>query len=1337
MNPAVLIDIIVLWFCSHKKTSAVMAGVLAAAFLQSAPVGIPYWLVNNSDEFNVLRYGASGIYDQGRANGAQSAGDTFTTEAGQAVDFRSGTYVAIPGAGGTHAFSSVTPTAPYVQLGSASPEVGGAGRIPFVRQSGNVVQILTATKEWDFLGFGTNYTFTANASTNRITCAVPPSVDDGHPMYFETTTTLPGGMTAGPWYYRRVTDFEGTLHSSAANAISGTSPLDITSTGTGTHTFHVEIGVVVRGSDLPDPLVSGDPYYLRRDTSSQYRWTFHTTAAGAGNNTAGVTLTDDGTGTHVMTIFGDRTYNFRLAVGSEGGGLSVRSTTAQITNAPPTLKANCPIHLSWDAQDNGSGTLAERYVLYGDPNGSEHCITEISAAPNARKVTFQVSGWTDLTEHFIGTGITVSGTTHGIIHTYDNATRTVVVKFNTNRWNHHAFGNGTVTNLGTVTGASPWCFAYTHVGDKDTRTDNKSLALRTGVCTQLLTIMGTPTGGTYTLNWGGYSATLPYNAVSDDVGTDPSSTDTDDVKDALQKLFPDLVGIEVTQVGTSPNVTHIIRFQNSTERGLGEVPEIIAISSMSGGSNAISYGTLIHATNYVEGDKILHPPTSAGEWFECSHVTQDRAGELAKVTLSTTLNAQTVDAHDVTWARRDCNTPKISPTAAINDLYKGQVVSSNSANNQLRLNPNITAVPDDTPIFHDDGPGIGAALTAMGGRGGRLVLPFGDYSIVTKDRATDFFFVGGTGYAWAGLTGGRGGIIIEGNGSKLRFRPTDVANNVVDLSPNNPPDYEGSIVMFRLQQCGDLEVNNLIVSFASLGEPWSENDVSQNFHQFSAFGTGGSDSDYLGGIAYRNCTWYKIIPGRQHMTDAQTGLAKFYNCKWYYGWNGHDACCGDGEYYSCYFEGCGRWRSTWIYTTNSSGGATRIINCDVKNPGSDLCRLRAANWEWIGGTVVDRRGFETQRLFLIEDQAVNGWMSGVKFNTIGEFGIFGATNCKMDNCQLRNSYFQTGTNLTISDLTVVHTDGVRLPLGAAVQVQSSGVTISNMRMSDSATVSRSLTVNITNGNDLACTQGGIELSGSGATNCVITGGNIECSENALETLSTFVGTLHVYGGRYHSTDRVNNSNNESCRFSSGNGAKHYFNGPIFDSLDKADEVNFNGGGATTQYFLKNAIFLCEGEFESGLTGQNFVEDCHSLDATQNFDFADAGTIVRRTHFAAAPNVTGADLSFEDCTVGNSKQVSIAAPIAASANDQALPATPIFIVTLTGNQNFTGAAARANDDEYWIVNADGTDTLTVKNQDAASAAANRIYTPGGGDLAVGPNGIFKLKRLNNAWYALAP
>lgn len=72
----------------------------------------------------------------------------------------------------------------------------------------------------------------------------------GTPVSFGTTGTMPTGLTAATLYYLSANSAGvRTIHATAANAIAGTSPIDLTATGSGTLRFVIQKALVIVGAD--------------------------------------------------------------------------------------------------------------------------------------------------------------------------------------------------------------------------------------------------------------------------------------------------------------------------------------------------------------------------------------------------------------------------------------------------------------------------------------------------------------------------------------------------------------------------------------------------------------------------------------------------------------------------------------------------------------------------------------------------------------------------------------------------------------------------------------------------------------------------------------------------------------------------------------------------------------------------------------------------------------------------------------------------------------------------------------------------------------------------------
>ncbi len=103
-----------------------------------------------------------------------------------------------------------------------------------------VTAVTTATAQATTNTLGRTATFTADTSTEIMTytstTSLPSNLLTGTRVQVSTTTTLPAPLAAATNYYLiRITDTTFKLATTYANAIAGTA-IDITTTGTGTHT---------------------------------------------------------------------------------------------------------------------------------------------------------------------------------------------------------------------------------------------------------------------------------------------------------------------------------------------------------------------------------------------------------------------------------------------------------------------------------------------------------------------------------------------------------------------------------------------------------------------------------------------------------------------------------------------------------------------------------------------------------------------------------------------------------------------------------------------------------------------------------------------------------------------------------------------------------------------------------------------------------------------------------------------------------------------------------------------------------------------------------------------
>lgn len=192
-------------------------------------------------------------------------------------------------------------------------------------------------------GYGTGATFTANASTDVITASAH-GLSNGNRLLLDSTTTLPAGLSKNTVYYV----ISVTTNTFKVSTTAGGSAVDITDTGTGTHSFYTTFKVVDRrgrvgvgqgtattkvatfvsrssnvitvsglasatwdefqtGQSITysapggamTGLTSGNPYYIIRLSATTF--SLASTLANAQNGTA-IALSSDGTGAQTFTL---------------------------------------------------------------------------------------------------------------------------------------------------------------------------------------------------------------------------------------------------------------------------------------------------------------------------------------------------------------------------------------------------------------------------------------------------------------------------------------------------------------------------------------------------------------------------------------------------------------------------------------------------------------------------------------------------------------------------------------------------------------------------------------------------------------------------------------------------------------------------------------------------------------------------------------------------------------------------------------------------------------------------------------------------------------------------
>jgi hypothetical protein len=119
---------------------------------------------------------------------------------------------------------------------------------------------------------------------------------------------------------------------------------------------------------------------------------------------------------------------------------------------------------------------------------------------------------------------------------------------------------------------------------------------------QTVAISGTPSGGYYTLSWTNASsqvqttAPIPYDATASDV-------------QAALRALTGLEGVEVSETGTSPDVTHTVVFY-----GVTNPAQLTSTSALTGGTPAIGHATTVAGSaNVLRGARAVELDSDGAE----------------------------------------------------------------------------------------------------------------------------------------------------------------------------------------------------------------------------------------------------------------------------------------------------------------------------------------------------------------------------------------------------------------------------------------------------------------------------------------------------------------------------------------------------------------------------------------------------------------------------------------------------------------------------------------------------------------------------------------------------
>lgn len=223
-------------------------------------------------------------------------------------------------------------------------------------------------------------TFTVDTSTDLITLA-SHGLSDGNLVHVASTTTLPSGLSSNTVYYIR----DASASTFRLAATSGGSAIDITTTGSGTHSLYDEFQV----PDLRSRKIVG---------------------VGEGTFTASFATTDVNTGTDVITVPSNLTLYTGTSVvltttGSAPGGLTASTTYYAIRLTDTTIslassRANAVGGTAINITSTGSGThtltrTLDAYTLGAQGGEERHFQLSTEVGQHTHPVTVDDSATAD------------------------------------------------------------------------------------------------------------------------------------------------------------------------------------------------------------------------------------------------------------------------------------------------------------------------------------------------------------------------------------------------------------------------------------------------------------------------------------------------------------------------------------------------------------------------------------------------------------------------------------------------------------------------------------------------------------------------------------------------------------------------------------------------------------------------------------------------------------------------------------------------------------------------------------------------------------------------------
>jgi hypothetical protein len=1289
MNPAILIDTIVLWFWSHKKIS-VLGAVSLFALMQVIPAptvrGIPT-VVNATDFNNGIRAGGVAT----KTTGTISSGTDQLTVAA-AAGFEPGMGIVVRGAGTTNSVGAPSTPVAAVRTQSftsvaTSNITTASSTVPYAAGSQFRVDT-TAADLPSGLSTGTDYywcfatTATTNTNSNVFALSTDQStnlacgeavkiestgtiasigsfaadtmyyicwadrvipdpktdiiytlnaqtdLESGDPIKFEAQSGTPSGITATTTYYwSRVDDKSGRIYTSSGNAITGgaTGLVDITTTG------------------------GGGPIYMIGEEVKSHKWVqLFASSVNALANSSRIDITGTSGGTDYL-------------VGPDLSG----TTLGQLFPSAADVTANTN---RIDIADAGTGT----HYFVGNTTQT-YGVTTFSEGGGQSVESTAVT---------VNNACSVGSLYSKVYICLDNVSGNNGFGF----YGRHAT-QGSRVPLSRI--SSPFnCLKVATTNDID--------------------FIPSDIGGVTSA--GGQDGILLYYHPTNRVAYIlPTDFETD----------------------TFPNATTI------TVNGRSETTTGAAVGAYywgDGGDTATAYPHRTFRwranTKYMPGDLVTD---SSGRFYECVRGRSTFKTSAVEPTWDTDINDESgggyeSGAGDLDWRRTYIFMSASPPTSAVNNALFTTVKSRSGTTITTADNAGNSVTSQF--VFHDDTTALVAQFNATRDNTNKtrtFYFGAGEYPCYLGSVSADT--------RWTELGIDKYGLfVMPASALNIPIKIEASSAATIKVHPltaagaNNEDDATYSQALMILYKSSEFTVSGGNYIWQPPCEPKIENDDGESEQYFFTHADGGGKYTPRLRFEYLSIHGFpKVWGGGGPASDLDAHT--FDHC--FASWGATDAdnlgLCGEGgRALDCVCVGMGYKRSLAIYTDGTDPtSAIWVERCHFYDATKLTCRVRCDdatfrdNWFYdcnFGIVFEDNEGDD------IRDCMVSGnhFYDSLGTNTCGIY-VGNAQDVVVQGNTLENATIQVSSN---GGKRVVVSGNI-LRAGRPDTYPASGNAIAVSAVNQQVVVADNI---IDQWGDHTGSGVGITLNAISNSDVIVHDNVVKSCGAGLTIGSNFSGFANIHDNKFISAINASVIN---CLSAAGGEVWAHHN--TVDSAINTSLAFWAGGGRTV---VEDSDFRVAFTTSTGLTGP-FIMRGNRIIGTATL--AEPSTVIQDNNFAGTVTLSGATQFTSGNSVSDSKSVTMAALASGVNNDVALPVTDqVRLDPNASNSTVTSFVARADGTEVTIICTDaGAATITIDSSAATGTAANKIMCPGDTDIVMstGERIVIKYDATTSLWYVI--